>query len=135
MEQQARKTRPRTAARPPVDFKGKLGERLTTAMEKAGFTRAWFGIEVTNLSGRMTNEADIRRWSNGQATPDASRLGHLADALGVTVDYLLGRAESPLGVVVPGWGEVSLDADIKRGLEALTASMGDPTPGEYCDPE
>lgn len=72
------------------DFAVGFGERMRSAMKQAALTRAKLAYRMSSEE-RQVGEHDIRRWSNGAATPRADRLGSLADALGVSVDYLLGR--------------------------------------------
>lgn len=48
----------------------------------------------------------VQFWHNGERTPDAENIIKLANAFGVSADYLLGITESP-----------SLDADVRSAQE------------------
>lgn len=41
----------------------------------------------------------VSKWESGTAIPDQSLLPKLADFFGVTVDFLLGRSDSPISIV------------------------------------
>ena len=64
-----------------------FGGRLLAALEAKGISRreALLKFEL--------NESTFSRYVNGKCVPGLPRLCHLADQLGVSVDYLLGREE------------------------------------------
>ncbi len=114
----------------PQDFATIVGQRITAAMEAAGQTKAALGYALSSPEG-IVRESDLRRWTSGRHVPSAIRFGQLADALGVTVDYLLGRATHPQGAIVPGSSlEVVLtDRDWEAKLRAVVDLAEGPTPG------
>lgn len=66
-----------------------LGGRLRQARELAGFTQ----YEVANAAG-VAREV-ISYWENDRRIPSYAQLIRLAEAVGVSVDYLLGTEEEP----------------------------------------
>lgn len=61
--------------------------RLTTARESAGLT-------ITDLAARSgLSVSTIYGYETGRRTPQADQLGALANALGVSADYLLGLVD------------------------------------------
>ncbi|MEK6712364.1 MAG: helix-turn-helix domain-containing protein [Nitrospinota bacterium] len=100
------------------DFK-LMGKRIAQAREVRGLNRNQLAM-MTGIS-----RANLVRYEEGENEPGASRLLRIAEALGVTVDWLLGRlgaqeweASRPLDVTLritdniqgPGWVE---DADFR----------------------
>ena len=56
------------------------------------------GITQETLADKIGVPArSVQRWESGDYLPSARNLCRLADALVVTVDYLLGRADSTTG--------------------------------------
>lgn len=73
-----------------MEKKSKIfSERLQT-------TRQLKGLSQTDLAKRAgLQPSAISHFENGRRSPSFDNLKRLADALFVTVDYLLGRAEEP----------------------------------------
>ncbi len=71
-----------------MDIK-KFSERLSLCMEQRGLN----GAELSALSG--VTAATISRYLNGLRQPTVQNLVLLADALCVSVDYLLGLHDVP----------------------------------------
>ncbi len=66
-----------------------FSERLRIARELKGFSQ-------TDLAKRTDLQPSaISHFENNRRSPSFDNLKQLADVLGVTVDYLLGRAEEP----------------------------------------
>lgn len=66
-----------------------FSERLRIARERKGFSQ-------TDLAKRTDLQPSaISHFENNRRSPSFDNLKRLADALRVTVDYLLGRAEEP----------------------------------------
>lgn len=66
-----------------------FSERLRIARELKGFSQ-------TDLAKRTDLQPSaISHFENNRRSPSFDNLKRLADVLGVTVDYLLGRAEEP----------------------------------------
>lgn len=62
--------------------------RLTTARESAG-------ISITELADRAgLSISTIYGYETGRRTPQADQLGVIANALGVSADYLLGMVDA-----------------------------------------
>lgn len=69
-----------------------FAKRLRIARELKGFSQTDLA-KKTNLK-----PSAISHFENDRRSPSFDNLKQLADALGVTVDYLLGRAEEPTTV-------------------------------------
>jgi transcriptional regulator with XRE-family HTH domain len=96
-----------------------LGERIRQLRKEHGWSQAELGSKVGTDSQR------ISRYENGRITPSVEALVRLADALEVSVDYLL-REGSPrrallgpeLGVLAERLGELAELDDEDRALVA-----------------
>ncbi len=62
-----------------------IGQRIRKARQRKGWTQAELGLR-TGL-----RESMICKYELGYHTPSIKHLSRIADALGVSVDYLLGR--------------------------------------------
>lgn len=51
--------------------------------------------ELADLVG--ASQQQLSKWETGVTDPDAGNLINLASVLGVTVDYLLGQSDDPVG--------------------------------------
>jgi len=78
-------------------------DRLRALREEHG----WSQRELARLCG--FGETQISKYEAGVVDPSASNLALLADVLGVSADYLLGRADLP----EVGLGQTGLDEDEK----------------------
>lgn len=67
----------------------KFSERLSLCMEQNGLN----GAELSSISG--VTAATISRYLNGLRMPAVDNIIQLADALDVSVDYLLGLHDVP----------------------------------------
>jgi transcriptional regulator with XRE-family HTH domain len=68
-------------------------------------------------------EAAISHYETGRREPDPDMLGRIANALGVTVDYLLGRETPPthdLGDGETKAAPADMRAEAKRLMESMT---------------
>ena len=67
----------------------------TTFGERLRVRRLSLDISRPALAAQAdVSESTVCRWELGGATPTAEKLGNLADALGCTADFLLGRDEA-----------------------------------------
>jgi transcriptional regulator with XRE-family HTH domain len=66
-------------------------DRLRNAREKKGLSQA----QLAERAGFQPSA--ISHFESGRRSPSFENLNKLADALGVTIDYLLGRIEEPTG--------------------------------------
>ncbi len=74
------------AGRPAKGKRTSFGERLTTARQQAGLTQQ-------QLADRLaTSQRAIAHWERKPVALRPEQLLALADALGVTADFLIGRA-------------------------------------------
>lgn len=63
------------------------GDRLRTVRERRELTRK----ELSQVTG--ISETQLTRYEHGSSDPTANQLEKIADALSVSADYLLGRAD------------------------------------------
>jgi transcriptional regulator with XRE-family HTH domain len=84
-------------------------DRLREARERRGLTQR----ELANLC--ELGEQQIYRYETGRSEPTATHLKLVADNLGVTTDYLLGRSDDPLGHI----GGSDLNDDERAILSAF----------------
>ena len=64
-----------------------FSEKLKELRRRDGITQLQAAKHLGVSLGAVGN------WESGKRTPDAEMLVHIADTFGVTVDYLLGRAD------------------------------------------
>ena len=76
-----------------------IGTRIRTARDARGWTQFQLGIVL----GRRDTE--VSRWERGQLNPRASAVAEVAQALGVSSDYLLGITNEM--VLDPAWTDRS----------------------------
>lgn len=62
-----------------------IGARIVDAREKRGLTAVALAALI------RLDKAQLSRWENDHAAPNADNLRALCDALDVSADYLLGR--------------------------------------------
>src|SRR5689334_12900351 len=72
-------------------------DRLKTARD----LRGWTQDELAVRSGLQSSAISHFERREGGRKPSFDNLKNLADALGVTTDYLLGRTDQPEGHAVP----------------------------------
>ncbi len=77
-----------SAGRPPKLQRTPLGKRVADARETAGLTQTELGLKL-GVSQRV-----IANWERMHVALRAEQLAELADALGVSADYLLGRPDA-----------------------------------------
>ena len=76
-----------------------IGTRIRAARDARGWTQFQLGIVL----GRRDTE--VSRWERGQLNPRASAVAEVAQALGVSADYLLGITNEM--VLDPAWTDHS----------------------------
>lgn len=82
-------------SRPPTVPSSIFPERLKAARELRGFNQDQLA-ERSDLQGSA-----ISHFETGGRKPSFDNLKRLADALGVSTDYLLGRTKDPEGYAAP----------------------------------
>lgn len=123
----------------PEEVEGikELGERITIVMTANGQT-LWDvcyslaggligpdGEESQRAQRAISLEKTVKAWMQGTRAPALPRLGPLADILGVSVDYLLGRVDDPFKAIVPNRrGKAEVAAAIKRLGAAVQQAQG-----------
>lgn len=71
-----------------------IGARLRLARHAAGMSQQ----QLADVIG--SHVMVVSSWERDKSTPSADSLDALAGALGVSVDYLLGRTNDPAGVIM-----------------------------------
>ena len=71
----------------PSDFP----DRLKTSREQKGFTQS----QLAERAGLQSSA--VSHFEAGRRSPSFDNLKKLADAIGVSIDYLLGRVQEPAG--------------------------------------
>lgn len=100
----------------PMDI-NKFSERLSHCMEQRGLN----GVELSALSGVTT--ATISRYLNGLRMPTIDNIILLADALDVSVDYLLGLHDVPDDKILTAAYSIA-SSDDKRVIWTLLERYG-----------
>jgi transcriptional regulator with XRE-family HTH domain len=95
----------------------KFSERLSLCMKQNGLN----GAELSSISGVTT--ATISRYLNGLRVPTVDNIIQLADALNVSVDYLLGLHDVPDDKILISAYSVA-SCDDKRVLWTLLERYG-----------
>lgn len=79
--------------------------------------RKKFNLTQAELAQRLfIDQTTVSKWELGKAIPDQKMLAKLADFFNVSVDYLLGRDETPTesrGVKIPVYGEIAAGIPIE----------------------
>lgn len=102
-------------------------ERLKSAREKKGLTQA----QLAERAGFQPSA--VSHFESGRRSPSFDNLKKLADALGVAIDYLLGRIEEPTGSgpviqkLFRDMGQMSAaDQDTVASFAAMLAAKNNP---------
>lgn len=83
--------------------------------------RRALNLTMKQLSAAVgVTEAAISHYETGRREPDPDMLGRIANALGVTVDYLLGREETPATSPAPQKAPADMRAEAKMLLERMS---------------
>lgn len=108
-------------------------ERLKYAMEQADLKQS----ALSKLTG--ISKAAISQYLSGKNTPSLERIKALADATGVTFDFLMGHGAAPLKEVPPSVKKISVkeaarcmgksDQFVRIGLQRGLLPFGNAVPG------
>lgn len=77
--------------------------------------------QLANIVG--VTEAAISHYETGRREPDNDMLLRIANALGVTVDYLIGHEDSPAKVTAQEKAPSTIDEQIMRELEGADVEL------------
>lgn len=66
-------------------------ERLKEAREKKGLSQREVACLIKENTQMTISQSAICQFESGECVPSGNRVGALAEALGVSIDYLYGR--------------------------------------------
>lgn len=88
---------------------------FVTQLKKAMFLKGWRQIDLVRATG--LTDSQISSWYNGRYRPNGEAMAKIAKALGVTVDYLLGKEEVPVSkLTLPQLHEIPVIGKVAAGV-------------------
>lgn len=88
---------------------------FVTQLKKAMFLKGWRQIDLVRATG--LTDSQISSWYNGRYRPNGEAMAKIAKALGVTVDYLLGKEEVPVSkLTIPQLHEIPVIGKVAAGV-------------------
>lgn len=88
---------------------------FVTQLKKAMFLKGWRQIDLVRATG--LTDSQISSWYNGRYRPNGEAMAKIAKALGVTVDYLLGKEEiSEAKLTLPEFKEIPVLGKVAAGV-------------------
>jgi repressor LexA len=88
---------------------------FVTQLKKAMFLKGWRQIDLVRATG--LTDSQISSWYNGRYRPNGEAMAKIAKALGVTVDYLLGKEEVPVSkLTLPQLHEIPVLGKVAAGV-------------------
>lgn len=88
---------------------------FTTQLKKAMFLKGWRQSDLSRATGYR--DGKVSAWYNGQYRPNAEGMAKIAKALGVTVDYLLGKEDVPVSkLTLPQLHEIPVIGKVAAGV-------------------
>ena len=88
---------------------------FVTQLKKAMFLKGWRQIDLVRATG--LSDSQISSWYNGRYRPNGEAMAKIAKALGVTVDYLLGKEEVPVSkLTLPQLHEIPVLGKVAAGI-------------------
>lgn len=104
-----------------------IGTRIRAARDARGWTQFQLGIVL----GRRDTE--VSRWERGALNPRASAVAEVAQALGVSCDYLLGLTSEM--VLDPTWSDRSAVRPTDALAQLPEAPVEAPAPQKVAPPK
>lgn len=86
---------------------------FVTQLRKAMFMKGWRQVDLKKALGE--SDGQISSWYNGRYRPNGEAMGKIANALGVSVNYLLGKEEAPR-LTIPSFHEVPVLGKVAAGV-------------------
>lgn len=88
---------------------------FVTQLKKAMFLKGWRQIDLVRATG--LTDSQISSWYNGRYRPNGEAMAKIAKALGVTVDYLLGKEDVPVSkLTLPQLHEIPVIGKVAAGI-------------------
>ena len=88
---------------------------FVTQLKKAMFLKGWRQIDLVRATG--LTDSQISSWCGGRYRPNGEAMSKIAKALGVTVEYLLGKEEiSEAKLTLPEFKEIPVIGKVAAGV-------------------
>lgn len=88
---------------------------FVTQLKKAMFLKGWRQIDLVRATG--LTDSQISSWYNGRYRPNGEAMAKIAKALGVSVDYLLGKEDVPVSkLTLPQLHEIPVIGKVAAGV-------------------
>lgn len=88
---------------------------FVTQLKKAMFLKGWRQIDLVRATG--LTDSQISSWYNGRYRPNGEAMAKIAKALGVSVDYLLGKEDVPVSkLTLPQLHEIPVLGKVAAGV-------------------
>lgn len=88
---------------------------FVTQLKKTMFLKGWRQIDLVRATGYT--DGQISSWCGGRYRPNGEAMSKIAKALGVTVEYLLGKEEVPLeSLTLPKAEEAPVLGSVAAGV-------------------
>ena len=88
---------------------------FVTQLKKTMFLKGWRQIDLVRATG--FTDSQISSWYNGRYRPNGEAMSKIAKALGVTVEYLLGKEEiSEAKLTLPEFKEIPVIGKVAAGV-------------------
>lgn len=96
---------------------------FVTQLKKAMFLKGWRQIDLVRATG--LTDSQISSWYNGRYRPNGEAMAKIAKALGVTVDYLLGKEDAPVSkLTLPQLHEIPVIGKVAAGWSSAATMKG-----------
>lgn len=125
------------------DFMADIGSRIRELRKKAGFTQSEFVEILRNKYNLKADRVMLSKWECSKQCPQTETQKCIADAFGVSLDYLNGIEEkhslklkniTPVyETKMPIYGKIACGSPIECNLEFdLETLKGVPVDGDFC---
>lgn len=120
-----------------------LGEKIKELRKKSGYTQNAFIDILRNQYGLKADRVMLSKWECSKQTPHIDTLKCIADAFGVSLDYLNGMEQKPnlrlknisevKEAKIPMYGKIACGSPIECNLDFdIETINGDHVDGDFC---